>query len=513
MEHINAISRREFIRCVSVAGAAGLSLWAGGCEGCLQQINQQIQNRPTRKNIQELWTANPSDPVIVTYKNAVQAMKALPASNTSSWQYQMSIHLNSCIHHNWLWLPWHRVYLLYFERICRKVTGDATFALPYWNWNTHPAVPDPFWDTSSPLYDSNRCCTQADQADSSYIGTSVLSSILAETNFELFASSKPTSMSPPFLHDGANTQGLLEATPHNNIHGFVGDTTCDMGTFQSPLDPVFYTHHCMLDCMWTHWNVDLGNANTNDPDWSNYSITDFFDENGNPVTVAVAITPLFPLLSYQYEPCSLATGGQGQSTGSKLSGKQLEDFLKTGAPSKLEYVQRFEVKQNITADSHKPATAAIKVDASAFTNAIQAGSHNRIVLTVSEVEVPEQRDFYVRVFLNKPDASADTSIDDPHYAGSFGFFYDEKGMGHKMEAMSEPAKSGHAKPGSAKKEAAPARPQTGFVVDVTQTLQNLNQAGSLASEANVTLVPVGYAHRESTGQLKLQKLELAAVRF
>jgi len=520
MEHINAISRREFIRCVSAAGAASMSLWAGGCEACLQQINQQIQNRPTRKNIQELWTANPSDPVIVTYKNAVQQMKALPASNTSSWQYQMSIHLNSCIHHNWLWLPWHRVYLLYFERICRKVTGDATFALPYWNWNTHPAVPDPFWDTSSPLYDPNRCVTQTDQADSSYIGTSVLSSILAEPNFELFASSKPTSMSPPFLHDGANTQGLLEATPHNNIHEFVGSSaTCegDMGSFQSPLDPVFYTHHCMLDCMWTHWNVDLGNANTNDPDWMNYSITDFYDENGNPVTVAVGITPLFPLLSYQYEPCSLATGGQGQSTGRKLTGKQLEDFLKTGAPSKLEYVQRFELRQAITADSHKPATAAIKVDSSAFTNAIQGGSRNRIVLTVSEVEVPLKRDFYVRVFLNKPDASADTSIDDPHFAGSFGFFYDEKGMGHKMEMNAESAKPGSAKARSANtgsaKPGEAARPQTGFVVDVTQTLQKLNQAGSLSSEANVSLVPVAYDHHDSIGQLKLQKLELAAVRF
>jgi hypothetical protein len=127
---------------------------------------------------------------------------------------------------------------------------------------------------------------------------------------------------------------------------------------------------------------------------------------------------------------------------------------------------------------------------------------------VSEVEVPENRDFYVRVFVNKPDASADTSIDDPHYAGSFGFFYDEKGMGHKMEAM-----PGTAMAKSAKKEVAPARPQTGFVVDVTQTLQKLNQAGSLSSEANVSLVPVGYAHRDSIGQLKLQKLELAAVRF
>ena len=39
--------------------------------------------------------------------------------------------------------------------------------------------------------------------------------------------------------------------------------------------------------------------------------------------------------------------------------------------------------------------------------------------------MPPKRDFYVRVFLNKPDVTAETSIDDPHFAGSFAFFFDE----------------------------------------------------------------------------------------
>ena len=107
----------------------------------------------------------------------------------------------------------------YLERICRKLTGDNTFALPYWNWTTHPAVPDPFWDTSSSLYDSNRGITQSDQADASYIGASVIQGILNETNFELFASGPPPTSD---LHMGPDATGMLEGTPHNNIHGFVG---------------------------------------------------------------------------------------------------------------------------------------------------------------------------------------------------------------------------------------------------------------------------------------------------
>ena len=72
------LSRRDFIRELGALSAASLTFWAGGCESCVRQI----QNRPTRKNIQELWAANPSDPVISTYKNAVSAMKALPSSVT-----------------------------------------------------------------------------------------------------------------------------------------------------------------------------------------------------------------------------------------------------------------------------------------------------------------------------------------------------------------------------------------------------------------------------------------------
>jgi tyrosinase len=495
MEDFALLSRRDFIKGVSALGAASLTLWAGGCEACLEQIQQEVKNRPTRKNIQTLWDANHSDPVIVTYKNAVTAMKGLPSGDQRNWENQADIHFNKCLHHNWLWLPWHRAYLLYLERICRKLTGDDKFALPYWNWNTHPAVPDPFWDTGSSLYDPNRCVTQSDQANSSYIGTTVLQNILNETNFELFASSPPVSSD---LHDDpAGIQGMLEATPHNNIHGFVGSSfTCsgDMGAFHSPRDPVFYMHHCMLDCMWAHWNIDLGNPNTNDSSWSSFSFTDFVDENGNPTTVSVATTVLFPILTYQYEPCSLAAG-QGDQRRRKLEGRALEQFLKTGAPSKLDFVRRFELRKTLAAEVGGAASAPIKVETSAFNDALQNGDKNRVVLTIGDVDVPEKRDFYVRVFVGASDVSAATSIDDPHYAGSFGFFSDSTAHNHEGSG------------------AGGARPRTGFLVDVTSTLQKLSQAGSLPSDVNISLVPVAYSGPKSAGQLTLQRLELAAVRF
>jgi len=448
-----------------------------------------------RKNIQTLWNANSSDPIITTYKNAVQQMKALPSSNPLSWEFQAQIHNNSCIHRNWLWLPWHRAYLSYFERICRKLTGDNNFALPYWNWNTRPAVPDPFWDTSSSLFDSNRGVTQSDQADSSYIGTSVLNGILSEPSFELFASARPLAgQNLHFPIHGEPTEGLLEGTPHDHIHGFVGG---DMGAFISPRDPVFYTHHCMVDCMWNHWNVDLGNANTNDSGWMNFAFNDFFDENGNSVSVTVAVTLLMPLFAYQYEPCTIG-GPLGMKKGS-LSREQLKEFLSTGAPTKLEYKQRFEVRQAVTTEVGKAAGAAIKAEVGVLREAIQENSRSRVVLTVGDVDMPEKRDFFVRVFVNKPDASAATGIDDPHYAGSFTFFFDEEAMKHHAPELAQAGGD--------------MRPKNGFLVDVTPVLQRLSQGGALAGETAVSLVPVPFAHRESMGHLTLQRLELAVVSF
>ena len=482
------LSRRDFIRELGALTAASLSFWAGGCESCVRQI----QNRPTRKNIQELWAANPSDPVISTYKNAVSAMKALPSSDPRSWEGQAQIHYNKCIHRNWLWLPWHRVYLVYFERICRKLTGDDSFALPYWNWNSRPAVPDPFLDTSSPLYDSTRAANSPSvQADPSIIGTPVLQNILNEPSFEIFASGPPPD--PSNLHDGPfSAMSGLEATPHNGIHGFVGG---DMSSFLSPRDPVFYAHHNMCDCMWAHWNIDLNNANTNDPSWTNFAIADFVDENGNPVSVNAGVTVLYPLLTYQFEPCSLVNGLGGQS---KLTGKRLEAFLRAGAPSKLEFGPRFQVRPSLTAKVGKPATAALSVERAALASALEGGAHTRLVLTVEGAQGLPQRDYFVRVFLNKPDASGETPIDDPHFAGSFAFFFDQSGMkGH--EQAGRPA----------------ALPPTGVLVDVTATLQKLNQAGSLGSkQMQVSLVPVPYAGRPAAGeQLTVARLELSVAKF
>jgi tyrosinase len=65
---------------------------------------------------------------------------------------------------------------------------------------------------------------------------------------------------PQFGTNYAAQQGThfwprLEATYHNNYHGFVGGNGGTM-TFVtiSPRDPVFYQHHCYVDKIWQDWH-------------------------------------------------------------------------------------------------------------------------------------------------------------------------------------------------------------------------------------------------------------------
>src|ERR1019366_2053176 len=85
-----------------------------------------------RQSIAEM---DENHPVLISYRKAVEKMKKLPATNPLSWQFQANMHgalkndgVNDawrwCMHGNWCFLPWHRGYVHYFEKIVRKMSGD-----------------------------------------------------------------------------------------------------------------------------------------------------------------------------------------------------------------------------------------------------------------------------------------------------------------------------------------------------------------------------------------------------
>jgi hypothetical protein len=77
-------------------------------------------------------------------------MQARAATDPTGWTFQGAIHgayaapppgagWNRCQHQGWFFLPWHRMYMYYLERIVRAAVkaagGPADFALPYWNYS------------------------------------------------------------------------------------------------------------------------------------------------------------------------------------------------------------------------------------------------------------------------------------------------------------------------------------------------------------------------------------------
>ena len=393
------LSRRVFVKGVGLVSLSLFMMTLGGCEDLLKQI----ADRPIRRRLRTGSAAVDGD--IATYRHAVELMKALDTNNPGdprSWNNQAAVHgtvaggFNFCEHGTEHFFDWHRAYLLYFEKICQKLTGNAKFGLPYWNWNQNPAIHPAYLDTTSALYLAR---TRTDMSTVSAVSTAELDPIMGDTNFYTFWQQ-------------------IEGTPHNTVHGQVGAT---MGTGGSALDPIFWNHHCMVDYCWAKWNIELSNDTTNDPGWVNHVNSHFVDADSNPVTVTAGLTTIMPLLSYQYE--SSAIGSSPAMVIAKRDFKKLEQRLRTGASVRFEVKERVRLLEKASTSVARPLSIQTKLAPESFSRIINADpAAERVFASVEYAQLPAARDYAVRVFLNLPTAKAQTPVTDPHYAGSFAFF-------------------------------------------------------------------------------------------
>jgi hypothetical protein len=267
---VSKLGRRDFM--LGVGGAA----LAGAVAPAQVFAQAGTQRLAVRRAV---GTMQPNDPALASYFLAVQRMKALPDTDPLNWNNVAQIHVNFCPHRNWFFLPWHRAYLVAFERICRQVSGDPSFALPYWDWTVQRQIPPAFapptvGGRANPLFDETR---EADPDDYIRIGDTgqlVIARAMSETVYEQFGSTRPTgqnSIEARWLR-AEGTSTLLESTPHGGVHVFLGG---DMGDMISPRDPLFWLHHCNIDRLWAQWN-SLGRANSTDPLWLTYRFDNQF---------------------------------------------------------------------------------------------------------------------------------------------------------------------------------------------------------------------------------------------
>lgn len=124
-------SRRDFLATTAAAVATALPF-----------APSRAAAKYTRYNV----TSPQGQKMLASYAKGVEAMLKLPADHPQNWFRNAFTHLMDCPHGNWWFYVWHRGYVGYFERSIRALSGDASFAMPYWDWTQLPQIPDGMFD-------------------------------------------------------------------------------------------------------------------------------------------------------------------------------------------------------------------------------------------------------------------------------------------------------------------------------------------------------------------------------
>lgn len=249
-----------------------------------------LEPMKVRRNVDSLTTAE-----FNAIKVGILKMRALPYTDPTSWEYQVSIHgtyrtenltsWNTC-HRSGegiYFLAWHRMYCYFFERILRAKSGRANLTLPYWNYQLNPVLHPAYRDKSpgNPLYEATR-------------------SIPINTGGALPASIMTAINNSMALVPYYTFQSNFNGGPHGSVHISVGGP---MGVVTTAAkDPVFWLHHSNVDRLWEEWrSMCGGRANPTDTSWLNKTYT-FFDETGTPINIKGSDVLLIAgQLNYRYD--------------------------------------------------------------------------------------------------------------------------------------------------------------------------------------------------------------------
>lgn len=319
-----------------------------------------------RKNVYQLPAG---DTTLEWYAKAVLEMKKRPTTDPTSWNYQAAMHgflatlpfwqgaaplpdqteqneyWNQCQHGSWFFLPWHRMYLAYFEQIVAQTIvdlgGPEGWMLPFWDYSdsSNPnarTIPPAF---TSPANATNGLWITGRRSDTipqRYVSLDALNTIPYTGNgvtSELGFGGPETV----FSH-GGRPHGELEQLPHDQVHVSIGGAMGDPRT--AALDPIFWLHHANIDRLWQVW-INMGNRiNPTESSWLNFAF-DFHDKSGNPaeMTCQQVEDTRNVLSGYTY---------QGVPAGSPaLKGAKL--FAKSKLTMPLEVVAATNTRQNLGA--------------------------------------------------------------------------------------------------------------------------------------------------------------------
>jgi tyrosinase len=478
---MSRISRRSLLA-ASALGAAGdaipFSSW----------IKQQAWAQGTRVRYNAYSSQGKA--MLVKYKDAVARMmntSVTPEQSPLSWTFQWYTHWcgpgkanelnriyphpspertlademwNTCQAHGPgeredFFLPWHRMFVYYFETIVRQMSSDPSFTLPYWNYSNaaQGAIPSEFAVTSSPLYRANRNpgVNTGAKIPPSYV---VLTALDQKTY-------SPSGAAQGFC-------ATLDFGIHGNVHVWVGDGT-NMGSVPwAARDPIFWMHHCNIDRLWASWNRGNCKNPTQDNTWMDKQFI-FADAQGKRVVATVRNFDDIAKLGYTYaefEPASCP------ATIARVNPAVLASLA---SPTQL---ARTPLHLNLA----QPAAPAPGARATALNEQIRSLGDKNVYLVLQNVQAEAAPGVVYNVYLDLPQG-ASPSPGSPNFVGTINFFGVTM-TGADMQGMT---------------------PRT-FSLDVTDKIKALQAGGGLGQTPAVTLVPQGEAAenaRATIGRVEL----------
>lgn len=258
-------------------------------------------------------------------------------------------------------------------------------------------------------------------------------------------------------HQGSSFGSLVEGQPHNLVHnnlGFASATNMGwMPSLLSPVDPVFFMHHCNVDRLWDIWTrrqelngrPHLPAAGLQSDIFNKEAFLFYIDEaKQNRQTTAGASMNIDPDWGYSY----------GEGTGSELVRPDADQ----GATMAAAHVSGLgEGGGEMAAMSRGPVSLAVP---GALAEAV-AAPEARQVAHLNITPMGSLRGVSFDVFVSPKGTAPEGTLDSDGFAGSMQFF----GMSH-----------GHG--------------EMGFSIDITDALDRLQAAGALEPEAEFDLTVV-----------------------
>jgi len=488
---MTTISRRDFVRGVA---AIPLSLW--------------LMNRVGAGAPRVRYDARSAkgEEMIKIYAAAVKAMQGLEGTDPSNWTFQWYTHFvksstsksaeiqrifgsapsphkelaqamwNTCQAHSGqnenLFLPWHRMYVLFFEDIIRAVSKRDDFTLPYWNYSasgpTHGVLPDPFRKkddpTFGPLYiaERNSLANDGKPIDQGQSGDPLGLSALKQTQYS---------------QSGA-VQGFclaLDSGLHGNVHVLTGNTQ-NMGAVPwAARDPIFWLHHCNIDRLWASWNAN-GGTNPSAP-WNDDTFV-FADIKGNRVVAKVSDYFDIAKLGYSYDRLEPKPGKMLAAAAGDIGKRKPQQAARVGTGVSLEG-KPVRVQLESAAEAAEPLTRRLQA----------APKEQRVFLVLRGLEAQAQPEVLYHVYLELPEKVAPEKGGEYH-VGTFTFF-DALKLDH--------GDGGHAGHGSGEDKF--------YSFDVTDLVHRLGAGKKLSEKPVVTIAPAGEpaaAAKPVVGDIELQ---------